>query len=107
MEDLVRDIDRHVGRRIREWRRQLGMSQSNLAHPLGLSSQQFVKFEYGTNRVKVGRLFILTLLLDTDMKHFFTGAATSTIKRRISAARSFSPNPNLVRRTAKPPTSDA
>ena len=97
MKDLARDIDRHVGRRIRERRKQLGLSQSNLAHPLGLSSQQFVKFEYGTNRVSAGRLFILALLLDTDMKYFFVGAATSTEKGSIRAARKFSEHPNLVR----------
>lgn len=97
MKDLARDIDCHVGRRIRERRKQLGMSQTNLAEPLGLSSQQFVKFEYGTNRVSAGRLFVLALLLDTDMKYFFTGAATYTDKRRIRAARRFSEHPNLVR----------
>ena len=50
------DVDAHVGKRVRERRNALGMSQETLADALGIKYQQIQKYEVGTNRVAAGRL---------------------------------------------------
>jgi transcriptional regulator with XRE-family HTH domain len=48
--------DFQIGKSIRAHRLILGMSQSDLAHKLGVSFQQIQKYEKGMNRVGAGRL---------------------------------------------------
>jgi len=64
-------IDVHVGRRIRQRRTLLGMSQEKLAEAIGLTFQQVQKYERGSNRVSSSRLFDLTHVLDVPMSYFF------------------------------------
>ena len=53
----VQDVDRHVGRRIRERRTMLGLTQQQLAERIGVTYQQAHKYETGDNRVSAGRLY--------------------------------------------------
>ena len=64
-------IDVHVGRRIRQRRTLLGMSQEKLAEAIGLTFQQVQKYERGGNRVGSSRLFDLTRVLDVPISYFF------------------------------------
>ena len=64
-------IDVHVGRRIRQRRTLLGMSQEKLAEAIGLTFQQVQKYERGGNRVSSSRLFDLTHILDVPISYFF------------------------------------
>ncbi len=43
-------VDHHVGRRVRERRREIGMSQEKLGNVLGVSFQQIQKYEAGIDR---------------------------------------------------------
>jgi transcriptional regulator with XRE-family HTH domain len=45
-----------LGSRIRLRRRELGLSQEQLAHEVGITFQQVQKYEHGTNRVSFSRL---------------------------------------------------
>ena len=49
-------LEREIGARIRARRRQLGLSQSELADQLGVSFQQVQKYERGANRVAASTL---------------------------------------------------
>ena len=49
------DIDRHVGRRMRERRTMLGLTQQQLAEMIHVTYQQAHKYEKGINRVAAGR----------------------------------------------------
>jgi transcriptional regulator with XRE-family HTH domain len=49
-------IDVEVGQRIRIQRTALGLSQTALAHQLGVTFQQVQKYEKGKNRIGAGRL---------------------------------------------------
>jgi transcriptional regulator with XRE-family HTH domain len=49
-------LEREIGARIRARRRQLGLSQSELAEQLGVSFQQVQKYERGANRVAASTL---------------------------------------------------
>jgi transcriptional regulator with XRE-family HTH domain len=75
-------IDRRVGRRIRERRRQLGISQVRLAATIGLSYQQLQKYEQGSNRVAAARLAAISAALDVPPGYFFvTGVPDQTQSR--------------------------
>ncbi|WP_445376435.1 helix-turn-helix domain-containing protein [Niveispirillum fermenti] len=49
------------------------MSQSDLAKALGITFQQVQKYERGSNRVSVGKLYRLADILDVPMMFFFDG----------------------------------
>ncbi len=67
------EVDDHVGRRVRERRREIGMSQGKLGNALGVSFQQIQKYEVGTDRVTASRLWALAKALDVDVGYFFEG----------------------------------
>ena len=77
-------IDVHVGRRIRQRRTLLGMSQEKLAEAIGLTFQQVQKYERGSNRVSSSRLFDLTHVLDVPMSYFFDEMAAGVADKSPS-----------------------
>lgn len=70
-----RDIE--VGRRVRAFRLQKGLSQEKLADQLGVTFQQVQKYEKGTNRVAAGRLQRIAEILEVPITDFFTQHKTS------------------------------
>ena len=64
-------IDLHVGRRMRQRRTLLGLSQERLAEALGLTFQQVQKYERGSNRVSASRLYELGRVLEVSIGYFF------------------------------------
>lgn len=67
------DIDLHVGKRIRERRLTMDVSQQELAKLIGVTFQQAHKYEKGINRVSAGRLFNIAQCLGTTVDFFFEG----------------------------------
>lgn len=67
--------DRHVGRRMRERRVQLGLSLAQLACALGVTTQQAAKYESGRNGVPASRLGTLAMALGVEVGWFFDGLA--------------------------------
>lgn len=81
--------DLHVGRRIREQRLSLGMSQITLANALGLTFQQVQKYEKGANRVSASRLHHIAQLLNVPTESLFVGGPKQS---RVKAdAKSLAP----------------
>lgn len=76
------EIDVHVGGRIHERRKLLGLSQSDLARGLGVTFQQLQKYETGANRISAGKLYQCAQILNTDIEFFFTGLPTTSTRRR-------------------------
>ena len=66
-------VDTYFGERLRERRRDLGMSQGALAEALNISFQQVQKYEQGTNRVAAATLFQICTLLSVDVSYFMPG----------------------------------
>ena len=64
-------IDNHVGRRIRERRIMLGLTQQQLAEMIGVSYQQAHKYERGISRVSAGRLFEIAHVLSAPITYFY------------------------------------
>ena len=67
--------DKHVGRRIREWRMMLGVSQRTLAGQIGVTSQQLRKYERGTHRISAASLYRVARSLGVGVDCFFEDLA--------------------------------
>jgi transcriptional regulator with XRE-family HTH domain len=83
----TRDIDRHVGARIRERRIMLGLTQQQLADLIGVTYQQAHKYERGINRVSAGRLFEIARVLSVPVSHFFENLDAETGKTQSPRER--------------------
>ncbi len=94
-------IDVHVGKRVRERRVLLGMSQKILAKSVGVSFQQIQKNERGTNRIGASRMFELSKVLDVPVSFFFDDLPPqppikSAIPRKIAAENRAAFAPDLM-----------
>jgi transcriptional regulator with XRE-family HTH domain len=67
------EIDRYIGRRMRDLRRMLGLSQQQLAELMGVTCQQVHKYEQGLNRLPAARLYVLAQALGVGPEYFFEG----------------------------------
>ena len=67
------DVDRHLGAMIRAKPKAAGMSQTAPAKALGVTFQQVQKYESGTSRVTVHRLFEIAAQLRCDPCSFIVG----------------------------------
>lgn len=62
-----------VGNMIRSRRKLMGLTQANLAQQLGITFQQFQKYETGKNRIGAGSLSKVADLLNVPISFFFEG----------------------------------
>ena len=70
---MAHPIDVHVGRRLRQRRRLLGLTQEKLAQAVDIRFQQIQKYESGSNRISASRLWSLAKALDVSITYFFEG----------------------------------
>jgi transcriptional regulator with XRE-family HTH domain len=70
---MAHPIDLHVGNRVRQRRRLLGMTQQRLADAVRIRFQQIQKYESGANRISASRLWTLAKALDVPVAYFFEG----------------------------------
>ena len=68
------DLDLLIGKRLRERRTLLAITQQDLARHIGLSFQQLRKYEIGENRISAARLFKLSEILEVPITWFFRPA---------------------------------
>ena len=69
-------VDAHVGRRLRQRREHLGISQSKIGQRLGLTFSQVQKYENGSNRIGAGRLYLMARILGVPVSYFYEGLGT-------------------------------
>jgi transcriptional regulator with XRE-family HTH domain len=70
---MANEIDLYVGKRLRQRRRLLGMTQQKLAEEVAIRFQQIQKYESGANRISASRLWSLARALDVPVGFFFEG----------------------------------
>lgn len=70
---MAHKVDVHVGKRIRQRRWLVGMTQQRLAELVGIKFQQIQKYETGANRVSASRLWDIADALDVKVSFFFEG----------------------------------
>lgn len=66
-------VDTYVGKKIRQRRWLIGMTQQGLAESVGIKFQQIQKYETGTNRVSASRLWDISVALNVPVSFFFEG----------------------------------
>lgn len=66
-------VDTHVGKKIRQRRWLIGMTQQKLAEIVGIKFQQIQKYETGANRVSASRLWDISEALGVPAAFFFDG----------------------------------
>jgi transcriptional regulator with XRE-family HTH domain len=66
-------IDAHIGQKIRRRRRQLGLTQHQLAIACGVRFQQIQKYESGANRIAASRLWKIAQAMQTPLLEFYEG----------------------------------
>jgi transcriptional regulator with XRE-family HTH domain len=69
----IEQIDAHVARRLRERRKELGISQGRLGNRTGVTFSQIQKYENGVNRIGAGRLYLVAVTLGVPVPYFFEG----------------------------------
>ncbi|MGF1545201.1 MAG: helix-turn-helix domain-containing protein [Parvularculaceae bacterium] len=70
---MTHPIDLHVGQRLRQRRRLLGLTQQKLAEAVSIRFQQIQKYESGANRISASRLWNLSQALQVPVSYFFEG----------------------------------
>jgi transcriptional regulator with XRE-family HTH domain len=86
-------IDQHVGKKLRQNRRLLNMSQQDVSELLGISYQQIQKYESGVNRISAGRLYILARIMQIPVQKFYEGLETS---RQLGETQSNTDSDNVT-----------
>jgi len=74
MKKTPHPADVTAGRLIRERRRFLGMTQTDLAVACGIRFQQIQKYETAQNRVSVSRISDIAEILEVKPSYFFQEA---------------------------------
>lgn len=67
------EMDAEIGRRIRDLRKAVGLSQEQIAQNLGITFQQIQKYENGKNRVSASALILICQTLGTNPAEMLAG----------------------------------
>ncbi|WP_299144541.1 helix-turn-helix transcriptional regulator [uncultured Tateyamaria sp.] len=73
-------VDVHVGKRIRQRRWLIGMTQQKLADLVGIKFQQIQKYETGANRVSASRLWDIGDAMGVPVAFFFEGVKEGALR---------------------------
>ena len=72
------DIDAHVGKRLRQRRTMMGLSQEAVAKAVGITFQQVQKYEKGSNAMNASRLYEFARFMNVPVAYFFEGLEPSS-----------------------------
>ena len=86
-------VDECVGKEIKRQRIMRGMSQNQLANKLGITFQQVQKYEKGTNRIVISRLYQLASVLNVEVRDIMLKLQEDL--KNISCNNDVSSTPNL------------
>jgi transcriptional regulator with XRE-family HTH domain len=78
-------VDEGIGARIRERREELGFPQRHVADLVGVTYQQFQKYETGANRVSAANLVKIAAALRLDPAELLPGAAAANRTRKAAS----------------------
>ena len=74
----IQDTNRRIGEKVRTQRVSLGITRAQIAPQLGISQQQFEKYEKGTNRISAGMLKAIADALDLPLSYFYEDSTGQT-----------------------------
>lgn len=64
-------VDVVVGARVRARRKEMSLSQTELAESVGVTFQQIQKYESGANRISSSKLYEISKVLQVSIQYFF------------------------------------
>ncbi|OOF88750.1 transcriptional regulator [Rodentibacter ratti] len=68
---VASDIDRLIGQRIQQKRREMGYSAERLSEYVNISQPQLSRYERGANKINVAHLVAIATFLKTPISYFF------------------------------------
>lgn len=68
-----KDVDTHIGQRLRQRRTMMGLSQEAVARAVGITFQQVQKYEKGSNAMNAARLYEFANFMNVPVAYFFDG----------------------------------
>lgn len=68
---VAAEVDAAIGRRIQQRRKETGLSAEELAERIGVSQQQFSRYERGATKINIAHLVDIAVILDTPISWFF------------------------------------
>jgi len=86
---VSRDKDVLVGENVRARRTIMGLTQQDLADELGITFQQFQKYEKGKNRISAGALHTIACMLGTSTDFYFENKPGTFELKTMGLARDF------------------
>ena len=73
---------REIGEKIKRRRKELGISQEELAETLGVTYQQVQRYENGTNKLNVENIQAVADILSVPVSYFFEAEKTLMIAEK-------------------------
>lgn len=70
---IKKNVDAHVGKRLKDRRIMMGLSQEVVAKSVGITFQQVQKYEKGSNAMNSVRLYELASFMGVPVAYFFEG----------------------------------
>ena len=70
---MANPVDAHVGQRVLQRRRMVGMTQKQLGDRIGIGFQQIHKYETGANRIGASRMWDIAEVLEVPASDFVEG----------------------------------
>lgn len=83
----AKDFDKSLGKVIRRERVRRGLSQQEIADAIGVTYQQFHKYEHGINRVSASRLYDIAKAMGIPAQYFFEEVEEPTAASRTEGQR--------------------
>lgn len=78
------EIDRAIGARLCELRKEVGLTQEELAKKISISFQQLQKYEKGVNRISAAKLYVIVKELNLKQGDFFSSVSEKLHNQQLS-----------------------
>lgn len=73
------EIDLLIGKRIQQRRREINITAEFLAEQIGVSQQQFSRYERGATKINVAHLVNIAVILNTPISWFFADSKAENL----------------------------
>ncbi len=76
---IAAEVDLAIGKRIQQRRKEVGFTAENLAEQIGVSQQQFSRYERGATKINVAHLVNIAVILDMPISWFFVDSKAENL----------------------------
>ncbi|HET7852807.1 MAG TPA: helix-turn-helix domain-containing protein [Methyloceanibacter sp.] len=80
---MAQPVDVAVGRRLRSRRKELGVSQAEMARDLDISTKKLGEYEKGQDRMKARHIFLAARYLGVSVGYFFHDGGAARVERAV------------------------